>query len=286
MDVRATDTTGSVRFADQEVYMIAVEGGIGGFVRPLDCLELLGRPLRDARILNIGRCNFRCPFCFRGAHRQTHGIVDGASRYSVAALREIVDDAVRLGQFVKISGGDPCTEPALALCLARYVKDRGGKVAIGHNGSDPAFITAMVPYLDLAAIDIKGTPEQYRWRTGLETVAAARFYESSLEAMRILSEHEVVLDIRTIIPNDTTADDLERIACDLAQLPLVWERTFWTLRMYDPIPGCGWLPAEESTARHLVHNLALNHPEMNIGLRVKTIACSRIERFPRPSTGE
>lgn len=264
------------------IYMLPVDGAVGGKVRPLNFYPILGLDPVLTRILNFGRCNFRCPYCFRGAQIQSlSGITEGAEPYTYQGLVTISNEAMNADQMVKLSGGDPCAYSEVSLALARHVKEMGGRVGMAHNGSDPQFASEMGPYLEMAAIDIKATPTEYPLRTGLNG-GSRRFYDSSIETIRLLSKFGVILDIRTPVFGDTTQRELEYIVRDLESLHLPPDRTFLTWRLYELVKGCDFKPPNEDIAREMLQGISRGHPSIKMGIRVKTVDArtSNIERLP------
>lgn len=71
-------------------------------------------------------------------------------------IKNIIDDNIKLGRRIRLSGGDPCAFPKESLEIAKYVYEKyKQKISIAHNGSSPSFIKMLLPYLKYIALDFK-----------------------------------------------------------------------------------------------------------------------------------
>lgn len=134
---------------------------IGGF-QPFTLSDFPGRP---AAIVFTQGCNFRCPFCHNGAlipmKSPTRCLIAVDSVLSTLAMRR-----GRLGGLV-ITGGEPTLQEGLADFI-REVRSMGFSIKLDTNGSRPWILRRLINegLVDLVAMDIKATPERYRFLSG------------------------------------------------------------------------------------------------------------------------
>jgi len=250
--------------------IIPYNGVACGEVRPVRFLKAFGREEERARIVAFGRCNYHCPYCRRDAQ-----FVD--DRGNVLTSREVSDDeifalleeALERGERIRLSGGDPCMHPRDSLRIAQWAAKRGEQISLCHNGSSPAYIRRMAPYLAYAAIDLKAiNPDEYALRSGID-VHVARKVLSHFEEVcwHVLKNETSLLDVRTCVFSDTTLDDLMEMAQRIATLGHS-NRVFWTIRQYNSVDGIDWHPLCQETLEEWIGIISEMYGALHIGCRL------------------
>lgn len=245
---------------------------VGGEVRKLFFYEAFEKTVDNIRIISFGACNFACPYCKRdGAFRSADGSIISAINCDIEDLFKVCDDAIEKGQVVRLSGGDPVVFPEASLQIAEYVKEKGGRLSIAHNGSSPRFVKKLIEVgvLESAAIDLKAPREDMSLRAGLKNGTGAKMYDRSIETQDLLSSSGVLVDVRTPIFSTTTIDDLLELAGDIVKGG-DGEREFWTLRIYKPVVGCDWEPPRNiESVVWMIRQVKAEYPQLKMGLRAK-----------------
>jgi pyruvate formate lyase activating enzyme len=120
---------------------------IGG----LQKVSTIDYPGEICSIIFLWGCNFRCGFC-----------------YSEEEILAFLDKRRGKIDAVCITGGEPLL--SLDLDFVRKIKERGFKVKIDTNGSNPKRLSEMVDLglVDYVAMDIKGAKEDYSKIVGVD----------------------------------------------------------------------------------------------------------------------
>lgn len=151
-------------------------------IRKAYFLKDFNRTVEDMMIMSFGSCNYDCPYCKRdGQFKDENNNIVRSSDYSWDLIKTRLDDSAGKGMKVRLSGGDPCMYPKESLQIAEYMsREHNQKISIAHNGGSPKFVEKILPYLDYAAIDIKGdTNEELCFRAGIaEHDALTKVFES------------------------------------------------------------------------------------------------------------
>lgn len=232
---------------------------MGGEIRPTYILKAFDRKVLPMRILSFGTCNFRGPYCKREGQPAVEA--DGEEVF------DIIAKAVKAGEVVRLSGGDPVMYPDASLKFLRKCRELGGICSVVHNGSSVRFIESLLPYLDFAAIDLKaGSPEELELIAGLKKGLGSNMLKNSLKIQEILSTAGVLVDVRTCVFSTTTLDQLLHMAEMTANSGKI-ENKFWTIRSYNPVEGCGWEPLPKETTLQYIKAIKKEFPELKLGMR-------------------
>lgn len=237
-------------------------------VRKAHFLEAFGRPVEDMAILSFGACNYACPYCKRdGQFKGAGNTIIRAAEYDWDFMKSTIDYAVSKGRRIRLSGGDPCMFPEQSLRIAQYVWESFGmKISVAHNGSSPAYLRKLLPYLDYVAIDIKGgSAEELSHRAGMRVMQ--RSIDKVMECINFCALSGVLVDIRTCVFGDTTLAELERIRGLISSVACV-RNVFWTLRKYNEIEDCDFAPGDAEVIRAFAESLATD-AGFGIGFRDK-----------------
>ena len=146
-------------------------------------------------------------------------------------LKQMIDIEIAKGRRVRLSGGDPCSFPKQSLEIAKYVFEKyGEKISIAHNGSDLEFVKSLVPFLEYVAIDYKA----YNFQDMQKITGIKNPKMQQEEIIKLCSENNIIVDLRTPVFGDTEKEQLQGIA----ELISNYENVFWTLRKYNQVQGC------------------------------------------------
>jgi len=126
-------------------------------------------------ILFTPGCNFRCGFC-----HNAELIDDVDNSIDLDFILNELSVRYRGGWYtaVCISGGEPCLQSGL-VDFVKKLKDIGLKVKINTNGSCPLVLRELLDAgVDYVAMDIKASPEKYKFMAGVSGVDMAKIEES------------------------------------------------------------------------------------------------------------
>jgi len=121
-------------------------------------------PHKSAMVLFTVGCNFKCEFCHNKYLLQSNV----GREYSIKELIDKISTNL-LVSGVSITGGGPTLQKDLPE-LCREVNKVDKYLSIDTNGSNPAVIKAISPYINRVALDLKGPlePEKLEKITGVK----------------------------------------------------------------------------------------------------------------------
>ncbi|CAB3752238.1 GTP 3',8-cyclase [Paraburkholderia solisilvae] len=107
-----------------------------------DCVDALGRPLKDLRLSVIDQCNFRCTYCMpKDVFTKDYRFLSASERLSFDELTTLAGAFVRLGvDKIRLTGGEPLLRKDLERLIERLAvmktrSDRPVELALTTNGS-------------------------------------------------------------------------------------------------------------------------------------------------------
>ena len=107
-------------------------------------------PNKSTMVIFTVGCNLSCGFC-----HNKYLLHEGVGRdVDVTELMEQIKSNM-LVSGVSISGGEPTLQKDL-LKLCKEIKNVGKYISIDTNGTNPKYITELLPYINRVALDIKG----------------------------------------------------------------------------------------------------------------------------------
>ncbi len=121
-------------------------------------------PGKASMVLFTVGFNFKCNYC----HNKYLLQPDIGKNYQIEDLIRIIESN-SLVSGVSITGGEPTLQNDL-LELCKEIKKIGKYLSIDTNGSNPAVIESISPYINRIAIDLKGPfePEKLKKITGVK----------------------------------------------------------------------------------------------------------------------
>nr|WP_258002306.1 GTP 3',8-cyclase MoaA [Burkholderia sp. WAC0059] len=106
-----------------------------------DCLDRLGRPLRDLRLSVIDQCNFRCTYCMpKDVFTPDYPFLPRSARLSFDQMTALASAFVMLGvERIRITGGEPLLCRHLETLVERLARlrtpaGRNVEIALTTNG--------------------------------------------------------------------------------------------------------------------------------------------------------
>ena len=245
-------------------------GKIAAEKRQADFLRAFGRPVETTRIVSFGACNFACPYCKRDCQLlDEKGLPIRAHEVDLADIKSAVAPKIAAGERLRLSGGDPVMFPKESVALGKWARDEfGQKVSIAHNGSSLRYAKLMAPYLEYAAIDLKGyNGQELAFRAGIPEKSGDAMLKSTLAVQDFLAAEGILVDVRSPIFKETTLDHLYEMASLISKGGT--ENKFWTLRAYNPVKWVDWEGVNQDTLLQYAEIISGEFPELPIGLRLK-----------------
>jgi len=168
----------------------------------LNKTTLLDYPGQVACTLFTGGCNFRCLFCHNSSlvtSPESQILIDESSIFSFLKSRK------KILKGVCITGGEPTLNSDLKTFISK-IKDLGFLVKLDTNGYKPKVISDLFEnnLIDMVAMDIKSSPDQYASICGLKTIDMSIINES----INILKSNEIPYEFRTTIVKDLFSDEI------------------------------------------------------------------------------
>ena len=253
-----------------ETMILKYGNKIAGEKREASFLRAFGRPVETTRIVSFGACNFACPYCKRDCQLvDSNGLPIRAHKVELSDIKKAVAPHVKNGERLRLSGGDPVMFPKESVELGKWAMDNfGEKISIAHNGSSLKYAKMMSPYLEYAAIDLKGyNGRELAFRAGIPEKVGDHMLKSTLSVQDFLASEGVLVDIRSPIFKETTLDNLFTMAELICRGGT--ENKFWTLRAYNQVRWIDWEGVNQETLLQYAEIVSKEFPNLPIGLRMK-----------------
>ena len=176
-----------------ERYQSIPQGGFTMQIHGLNKTTLLDYPEQLATTLFTGSCNFRCPFCHNS------DLVLNPSSQPLISEEEVFDFLKKrkgILSGVCITGGEPTLQKDLHTFIEK-IKDLGYLVKLDSNGYRPTILKQLLDdhLLDMIAMDIKSSPKDYAFASGLPTLDIRKIEES----VDLIKSSDIVYEFRTTI---------------------------------------------------------------------------------------
>lgn len=170
-------------------------------IHGLNKTTLLDYPGHVAATVFTGSCNFRCPFCHNGdlvLDPSSQPLVEEAEVFSFLKKR------VGIISGICITGGEPTLQKDL-IPFIRKVKALGFMVKLDTNGYCPDVIASLLAenLLDMIAMDIKSSRQEYANSAGLSSVDLGKINES----ISLLMNSSIPYEFRTTVVNELHSED-------------------------------------------------------------------------------
>jgi len=155
-------------------------------------LSLIEYPGKIVAIVFVGKCNFRCPFCYN------IDLVKNYKKLPDIPEKEIIDFISKrrgLLDGLAITGGEPTVHKGLPAFIEK-IKDIGFLVMIETNGSNPKMLEQLIKreLIDYIAMDIKAPLEKY------DQVAGVKVNKKKIqESIDIIRNSGIDYEFRTTV---------------------------------------------------------------------------------------
>ena len=118
----------------------------------------------SAVVFTIG-CNFRCPYC-----HNPELVNNTAEKIEERDILNFLEKRVGKLTAVSITGGEPTIHGERLIKFIEQVKDKGFKVKLDTNGSNPKLLNKLISLnlIDYIAMDIKAPFEKYEKVIGVK----------------------------------------------------------------------------------------------------------------------
>jgi len=161
-------------------------------------------PHKSAMVLFTTECNFNCGFC----HNKYLLQPNVGRIYSIKDLLKKISSNLLVSS-VSISGGEPTLQDDLPE-LCEEIKKIGKYISIDTNGSDPAMIQVILPYINRVALDLKGPLDQKKYEKITGVSVDIDMILTTIEILK--NQSELDFEIRTTYSdNILSPEDLEEI---------------------------------------------------------------------------
>jgi pyruvate formate lyase activating enzyme len=107
-------------------------------------------PEKSSMVIFTVGCNLKCEFC----HNKHLLNLDAGKDMEVSEIIEQVESNL-LVDGVSITGGEPTLQKDL-INLCKEIQKIGKYINIDTNGTNPALITKLLPYINRVSLDLKG----------------------------------------------------------------------------------------------------------------------------------
>lgn len=234
------------------------------------------------RLFSFGECNALCPYCKRDMQFiDSNGVPMATGYTSLENLFGLAEAAVRDGEIVRFSGGDPVLFPKICYAIGEYINTvHGAFCSIAHNGSGVGFVRKLLPYMSCAAIDIKAPIRYYHTVLGLSEREGKLHFNNAVKCHALFNSKDTnpngaILDIRTPIfgahedPNvpQTSLSDMMELGAFVSQNDP--SLTFWTWRLYKEVVGCEWTVPNVDDVLLMIQKVSEAYPNHWMGVRAK-----------------
>lgn len=243
--------------------------GVDGKLSPTNRLPAVGKT-ETTRIISFGECNVACPYCKRDCQFiDEHGTPMASTEVLIEDIARIASGAVSRGEVIRFSGGDPVTHPKQTLALADWIdQEYGQKISVAHNGTGSAWVEKLLPRLSSAALDLKAVPEKLGKVMGIHEATGVRYFASSLKTQALISQSQVLLDVRTPVFGDTSVEEMNRLGEAIVGANNL-DYSFWTWRLYKEVKGCDWPVPDQEKVIEMMKQVSAHYPALWMGMRAK-----------------
>jgi pyruvate formate lyase activating enzyme len=192
----------------------------------LQNLSLIDYPGHLAAAVFVQGCNFRCGYC----HNPDLIDIKNGTSFPEEEILECISSRSDMLEGIVITGGEPCIYEDLPE-FARKAKEKGFRVKLDTNGSNPAQLEHMIreKLLDYIALDVKTSLEKYPLLTDMADIA-----EAISKSVRIVILSTLPYEIRTTcVPGIVDGEDIRALKDLIKGAKKCCLQQFRPLRTYD-----------------------------------------------------
>ncbi len=186
-------------------------------------------PNKSTMVIFTVGCNLSCEFC-HNKYLLNMGV--GRDVYVPELMEQIKSNMLVSG--VSISGGEPTLQKDL-LELCKEIKIVGKYISIDTNGTNPKFITELLPYINRVALDMKGPLNSKRITKITGNKVNINLIVETFETVN--NHKDIDFEIRTTyVENLMKPDDIDKIILFLRKNKF---RGSFVLQQYQYSEGVG-----------------------------------------------
>lgn len=174
-------------------------------IKGIQKTTLIDYPDNVASIIFVGKCDFRCPYCYN------RDLVLDWERLPTIKEEEVLGFLKKRKKYydgVVITGGEPTIYKDLPKFIKK-IKKIGLKVKLDSNGSNPAMLKELIEkrLVDYIAMDIKAPLEKYDRSAGVKVNK-----EKIKESVELIKKGKVEYEFRTtVLPEFFSKEDAKAI---------------------------------------------------------------------------
>ncbi len=174
-------------------------------IKGIQKTTLIDYPDNIAATIFVGRCNFRCPYCYN------KDLVLDWEKLPTIKEEEVLDFLKERKKYldgVVICGGEPTIYEDLPEFIKK-IKKIGLKVKLDTNGSNPTMLKELIEkgLVDYIAADIKAPLEKYELAAGTKVDK-----EKIRESVELIKRGKVMYEFRTtVLPEFFSKKDAKEI---------------------------------------------------------------------------
>lgn len=189
-------------------------------VRGILKTSLVDYPGKLSTVLFFGGCNFACGYC-----HNPELVLDknNPEVLPVTDVLEFIKKRASLIDAIVITGGEPTLSKDLASFLQR-IKEIPLFIKIDTNGSNPEVIEKLLSkgLLDYAAVDVKTSPEKYKFVTGKNVD-----FNKIKNTIDLVKKSGIDYELRTTcIPEFVVLDDFKKISNQVSAIKKYYLQQF------------------------------------------------------------
>lgn len=169
---------------------------------------LLDYPSKVACIVFTKGCNFRCGYCHNPE------LINGKEEISLSSFFDFLDKRKGKLDGVVVTGGEPTIHKDLYEFLLE-IHNKGFKIKLDTNGTNPQMLIKCLPLLDYIAMDIKGPLYKYYDICGIKPNIEDVYEDITIQvynSVDIIKNCGISYEFRTtIVEDELNVEDFKHI---------------------------------------------------------------------------
>lgn len=111
-------------------------------------------------LVMVAPCNMACPYCDMGGYvKDSNMFLPGWRTITLQEIEEFVDEEIKNGRIIFITGGEPLIFPELVIHLGKRIRELNGYSVVCSNATLGDALEKVAPYVDEFSISLKGRSE-------------------------------------------------------------------------------------------------------------------------------
>jgi pyruvate formate lyase activating enzyme len=172
---------------------------MGASIKGLQKTSVVDFPGHVACTIFISTCNFKCGFCY---NKDLVNDSKELREYSEEEILQFLESKRNILDGVCISGGEPTLYTNLK-ALIKKIKEKGLKVKLDTNGTNPRIIKDLLDEVDYIAMDIKSSKEKYDEAAGVKVNI-----DNLSKSIELIKNSKIDYEFRTTAVPDFIDEDI------------------------------------------------------------------------------